>query len=689
MKKFILPILLLFAFFQQLFTQVTSVNYWINYNENTSSFDCYAIINDGSAIDANDRELLNAHYTVVVPTGSTVSISDRFNPLVENSDYSGTLPTNWTITSFVQNPYSSPGNDFFGITSGPTSDHFNDLSPLDTIKLFSLTVTPEICANTMRLFNNNTDPLATEPGMENKDLTQKMSIGSLDQDYVFNSEQGNTDFPIGQLNQNTAKVGESFYLSFNSGEWTSNNTSVATTTLSGHVSIVDTGYCTFKYINENGCKNTTSDLFVATSNPPIITIMGPNVNCGDDTISLLANVIFGFGPYSYEWSNGSTSAQIDVSPDIPSMYSVTITDKYGESTTAYHQIFVHPKPMIAFTGPQSICEGDNTMLTPSSGGIWISSNPILSTISNIGVASGLHAGFVTFKYTSIVTGCTSEPSDTLIIKPKPSVLIAGQNVVFIGDSTTLYPSQGGVWESNNPDVASVNNQGIVIGAQNGLASFTYISNTTLCTSTTTQISFIHQLPPSVCVTGVLILDTQDEVNAFQQNYPGCTIIDGNLGITGSVHNLNELIQVTSITGGLQIINCPLLSDIQGLTNVRHIGTNVLIQNNSNITMNNGLNSLNFVGGDFWFINNKPFQAPAFHELDTILGTIKFDSPQVNLSGLNSLDFIGGNIDLKGLSNLGSIASIDSVRGNLIINYCDISNINFSPIKIHSKFFGNH
>ncbi|MFZ1703798.1 MAG: hypothetical protein WAT79_05600, partial [Saprospiraceae bacterium] len=60
----------------------------------------------------------------------------------------------------------------------------------------------------------------------------------------------------------------------------------------------------------------------------------------------------------------------------------------------------------------------------------------------------------------------------------------------------------------------------------------------------------------------IVFSTQSEVDNFPTNYPGCTTIDGNVGITGNnITNLNGLSQITQIGGSLQFLNSNSLSTL--------------------------------------------------------------------------------------------------------------------------------
>ena len=74
-----------------------------------------------------------------------------------------------------------------------------------------------------------------------------------------------------------------------------------------------------------------------------------------------------------------------------------------------------------------------------------------------------------------------------------------------------------------------------------------------------------------CIPIAIVFTTQAQVDAFPTDYPGCTIIDGNVGITGNnITNIDSLIQITKINGSLQILNADGLNNLDGFENLTHI-----------------------------------------------------------------------------------------------------------------------
>lgn len=169
-------------------SQVTKVNYQMRYNATTCRWDCYIIIEEGSATLAGERIQYNSQYSLVVPTGTNVSVAQNFMPLNSNQNYMGTVPLKWQVASIIDTPSVTPNLKYYGITPNLSpSSFYNNLNEGDTVRLFSITVTPNLyCGDSIWIFRNGIDPDSGAPGMEGGDFSNGFAIGSPDQIYNSN-----------------------------------------------------------------------------------------------------------------------------------------------------------------------------------------------------------------------------------------------------------------------------------------------------------------------------------------------------------------------------------------------------------------------------------------------------------------------------------------------------------------------
>lgn len=151
---------------------------------------------------------------------------------------------------------------------------------------------------------------------------------------------------------------------------------------------------------------------------------------------------------------------------------------------------------------------------------------------------------------------------------------------------------------------------------------------------------IYRSYPQSCLPEGIVFNTQEEIDSFQVNYPGCTEIEGTVTISQTwwtILNLNGLNVLTSIGGNLTIYKTQL-SDLSGLESLTTIGGSLVIGStyhpygNHNLLSLHGLESLTTVGGDLMIIDND------------LLGST---------SALTSLTSIGGGISIYENNSLGA------------------------------------
>ena len=107
-----------------------------------------------------------------------------------------------------------------------------------------------------------------------------------------------------------------------------------------------------------------------------------------------------------------------------------------------------------------------------------------------------------------------------------------------------------------------------------------------------------------CLPEGITFTTQEQIDNFQTDHPGCTEIEGNVQIMGQdISNLDGLINITSIGGYLNVIDNPILSSLSGFMNLTYVGGGLYIGvvgygswGNPSLTNLSGLGNLSFIGG---------------------------------------------------------------------------------------------
>lgn len=118
--------------------------------------------------------------------------------------------------------------------------------------------------------------------------------------------------------------------------------------------------------------------------------------------------------------------------------------------------------------------------------------------------------------------------------------------------------------------------------------------------------------------------SQEEIDAFPANNPGCQNIDGYLYISGpDITNLDSLRQIKTIGGYLYISVNPVLTDLSGLSNLNMVGSEVDISFNSILSSLDGLSGLQSMGGYLGVYSN-----PLLNNIDAL--------SQIDHSGITEL-----------------------------------------------------
>lgn len=172
----------------------------------------------------------------------------------------------------------------------------------------------------------------------------------------------------------------------------------------------------------SGCwKQTTSVISVINCSGPTVTATGKSV-CPGSCATITSVGVGGTAPYTYSWSSGATTQNINSCPGSTTTYTVKITDNTGATSTSTAVATVNPAVTLTTASSNITCNGsgDGTAIATGGGGTppytynW-------STGKTTQTITGLTAG----NYTVTVTdakGCNYS-STASIINP---LVLAGQ-----------------------------------------------------------------------------------------------------------------------------------------------------------------------------------------------------------------------------------------------------------------------
>jgi len=242
--------------------------------------------------------------------------------------------------------------------------------------------------------------------------------------------------------------------------------------------------------NSNGCSATSSTIVNVNNLPP--------ANAGTDQIICL-NQSANFtatGGVQYQWSNGSNTQSINVSPQVNTTYIVTVTDINGCSATDDANVSINALPPADAGINQAICIGNTTNLN-ASGGVAYLWSPA-TDLSNNQIANPIASPTVTTTYTVTVTdvnGCSASDNMVLTINPLP-LATAGNNLTICLGNTATLNAMGGISYVWSP-AATLSNANISNPVANPTVTTTYtvtVTDANTCSATSNMILTVNNLP---------------------------------------------------------------------------------------------------------------------------------------------------------------------------------------------------
>jgi len=231
--------------------------------------------------------------------------------------------------------------------------------------------------------------------------------------------------------------GENVYLfPTSNGAWTSSDEAVATVSSTGVVTAVSEGTAEFTFTSEFNCVSASTIEINVTNNEQLV-INGELTLCAEETTALTSTMANG------TWSSSNnTIVSIDTNGNITGIDEGTAIISYTPhpdscALEAIAEVEVLAKPSIALTGPVSICVDEySKVVTPSTGGIWMSTDTAVAIITSTGDIIGLSGGTVAFVYQG-ANGCVSDTSTQITVNPEINVAISFNGSVCLEDDTQL------------------------------------------------------------------------------------------------------------------------------------------------------------------------------------------------------------------------------------------------------------
>lgn len=247
---------------------------------------------------------------------------------------------------------------------------------------------------------------------------------------------------------------------------------------------------------KDGCTSTTSSIIINPL-PNAGLINGNNQLCVGSQTTLTPSILGG------AWSVDNTSlATVDLQGNVTGntaglvKVNYSITSLNGCLSKVSKNLEIKSLPQII--GTNSVCVGNSSTLLPSiQGGSWsITSGSSLVSIVN-GTLTTINTGEATVTYTLSNNDGGCQDSIKITVQPLPDAgSLSGNNQICLGSQTTLTPSiTGGTWSVSNDTIASVDQQGNVLGISIGTVLVNYtLTSENGCISTVSKSVEIINLP---------------------------------------------------------------------------------------------------------------------------------------------------------------------------------------------------
>jgi len=275
----------------------------------------------------------------------------------------------------------------------------------------------------------------------------------------------------------------------------------------------------------------------------------------------------------------------------------TYTDSAtGCSNTTKGTITVHNLPIVGLSEIE-VCVGENITATPSTDGVWSSSNDQIATVTNAGIVTGLSEGQTTLRYTNTATGCSNITPFAIIVHPLP-VVSTSSDVTCVNSTITAMPNTAGTWSSSDSSIATITDGGVITGRAAGEVAFTYTDSVTGCSNTTIGKMTVYNVPiigvtsNEVCV-GSAIQVTSDTDGSWMSSNTDVAII--------SAEGMVKGISAGIVTVSFKNNNSGCTNTIAEKITVKPLPT--LNLSGTEVGVGNTLNATPTTGGTWYSSNN--------------------------------------------------------------------------------------
>lgn len=180
-----------------------------------------------------------------------------------------------------------------------------------------------------------------------------------------------------------------------------------------------------------------------------------------------------------------------------------------------------------------------------------------------------------------------------------------------------------------------------------------------------------QISAQDCFPNGLMLSSQSQINNFRRDFPDCSIIDGDLRISGrDISNLDSLSSILIVRGDFVVDSCPMLMSLDGLR-IYSVERYILINNNDQLS---SLDALDQITGEVegFSLNDNPSleRIGSLHLVEKTKRLFIYNNPRlIAIDGFSKLIEVSERFALFNnplLEDIGSLNSRLDILGALEI-----------------------
>jgi len=246
----------------------------------------------------------------------------------------------------------------------------------------------------------------------------------------------------------------------------------------------------------DGCEDTDQVNVVVNENPTA------NISGDDEICSGEMTILTASGSGDYEWTDGSTTNSINVSPLSTTIYTLTVTDN-GCTDIASFEVRVEDKPDANAGSDRSVCLGERITLTAFGGGDYEWSTGSFSQSTIVEPTTN-----TTYTVTVTNGNCSDIDNVNVSVIPLPHADIDGDLEICEGSMTTLRAVGNGSYNWST----SESSQSITVSPEN-TTDYSLTVTEGQCSQTVSKTVVVKPAPNvsagsdiTVCEDGMAILN---------------------------------------------------------------------------------------------------------------------------------------------------------------------------------------